>query len=249
MRISLSVALLLYLLTQAVMADSKQETAEELFRRAAKTSDPVAAVKGPYHIQYKLTFHGAPAGPVEGTYSKAWLSRRQWRSEVSIPGFSETEVSDGAWLWIARNPHLFEPEVVGQLLFDLAFASEVQISPIEKISKIREDTHGGARLQCVEIERPGVMPSMGKKSLCFDESLEPLSASPTAGGAPSFLSSRIETAPSSRKKCSSSVGRNSSPRQSSVLWFRRPRQMLACSTTPQIPASSVFATAKSRQAG
>jgi TonB family protein len=170
MRINLSLALLVVLLAQAVMADSKQATAEALFRRATEKSDPVAAVKGPYHIQYKLTFHGAPAGPVDGTYSKAWLSRHQWRSEVSMPGYSETEVSDGASLWIARKPHLFEPEVVGQLLSDLSAASGMQIGPLEKISKIREDTHGGTRLQCVEIERPGVKPSMGEKSLCFDES-------------------------------------------------------------------------------
>jgi len=170
MRISLSLALLIVLLAEAAMADSKEETAEGIFRRATEKSGPVAAAKGPYRIQYKLTFHGAAAGPVEGTLSEAWLSRHQWRREVSMPGFSETEVSDGPSTWIARKPHLFEPPGVEQLLAALEFVAEVRlVGTTEKISKIREDTHGGARLQCIEIERPDVLASMGKKSLCFDE--------------------------------------------------------------------------------
>jgi TonB family protein len=168
MKVGLSFAVLVVLLAQFAAADSKREAAEGLLRRAAETSGPSAVVKGPYRIEYKLTFHG-PSGPIEGTYSSAWISRNRWRREVSVPGFSDTEVSDGASRWIARKPHLSEPHIVGELLADLGFVADGRLSPIEKVSKIREDVHGGARLECIEIARPDELRSLGEKSLCFDE--------------------------------------------------------------------------------
>jgi hypothetical protein len=97
------------------------------------------------------------------------MSRNEWRREVSMPGFSETAVSDGPSTWIQRKPHLFEPQIVTRLQVDLELAANVRLAPNEKISKISEDIHGGARLQCVWIHTPNPLPSMSEKSLCFDE--------------------------------------------------------------------------------
>jgi TonB family protein len=170
MRLPFTLVLSVLLWAQAAIADSKQETAEGLLRHAAEASGPAAAMKGPYRIEYKVIFYGLAAGPVEGTYSLAWISHNRWRKEVSVPGFSGIEVSDGPSRWVERKPHLYEPENVTQLLADLELASDVRLGPIEKISKIRKETQGSIRLQCVQIERSGVMPSMREKSLCFDES-------------------------------------------------------------------------------
>src|ERR1700730_1674074 len=87
-----------------------------------------------------------------------------------MTGYSETEVSDGPSRWVARKPHLFQPQAVTQLLTDLHAVTDAELKPNEKVSKIRENTHGGARLRCIEIQRQNMMPSMSEKSLCFDES-------------------------------------------------------------------------------
>jgi TonB family protein len=165
-----SFALTTILFAQAASADSKQETAQGLLRRAAEVSGPAAAMKGPYRIEYKVTFYGPNTEPVQGTYLRTWISRRQWRTEVSTIGYSGTEVEDGESRWVARKPHFFEPHAVSQLLDDLQPVTDAQINPNEKVSKIREDTHGGARLRCIETQSQNVTPSMSEKALCFDES-------------------------------------------------------------------------------
>src|ERR1700690_2940979 len=104
MKIIVGIALSMILLAQAAASDSKEETAEGLLRRAAETSGPAAVVKGPFHIEYKLTFYGHNTEPVQGTYSHTWIARRQWRTEVSMMGYSETEVEDGQSRWVARKP-------------------------------------------------------------------------------------------------------------------------------------------------
>ena len=169
MRHLLGLALSVLLLAQPASADSKQETAEALLRRAAEASGPAAAMKGPYRIEYKLTFFGRKTEPMQGTYSHTWIARHQWRTEVSMTGYSKTEVDDGQSRWVVSKPHLFEPEVVTQLLGDLQPVTDAQIDPNEEVSKIKEDMHGSARLRCIEI-RPTARPSINEKSLCFDES-------------------------------------------------------------------------------
>jgi hypothetical protein len=165
MKITLPFALSAVLLAQPALADSKQQTADGLFRRAADTSGPMAVVKALY---------GLATGPIEGTYSRAWMSPNQWRREVSVPGFSEIAVSDGPSLGIERKPHLFQPQIVTRLQVDLELAADVRLEPNEKISKISGDTHGSARLQCIRIHKPNGMPSMSEKSLFFDESSDAL---------------------------------------------------------------------------
>jgi TonB family protein len=168
MRISLYSVLFAVLLAQASRGDSKQDAADGLFRRAAETSGPTAVIKGPYRIQYRLTFHGVANRLIEGTYTSAWVSRNEWRREVSMPGFRGIEVSEGPSRWIERKPHLFEPQIVTKLRVNLELAADVRLAPNEKIYKISEDTHGSTRLRCIWIHTPNLL--VGDKSLCFDES-------------------------------------------------------------------------------
>lgn len=169
MRHLLPFALSVLLLAQAAFADSKQETAEALLRHAAEASGPAAAMKGPYRVEYKLTFYGRKTEPAQGTYSHTWIARHQWRTEVSLTDYSKTEVDDGQSRWLVSKPHLFEPEVVTRLLDDLQPVTDSHIDPNEEVSKIKEDTHGSVRLRCIEMH-PTAMPSINEKSLCFDES-------------------------------------------------------------------------------
>jgi TonB family protein len=169
MKVRPSFVLLPLLLMPAAFATSKEQTAAGLLERAAQTSGPTPVVKGSYRIEYRLTFHRTLTGPISGTYSTAWISHDQWRTEVSTPVFSSIEVTDGASRWVARKPHQYEPEDITELISDLMLAADVKLSPNEKVSKIREDNHGGVRLQCIEISRQNVMPSLGEESLCFDE--------------------------------------------------------------------------------
>jgi TonB family protein len=168
MRYLLVFALSVVFLAQAALADSKQETAEALLRRAAEASGPAAAMKGPYRIEYKVIFYGRNTDAMQGTYSHTWIARHQWRNEVSVTGYSETEVEDGQSRWVARKPHQFQPDGVTRLLDDLQPITDAQINPNERVSKIKEDTHGSAHLRCIEM-RPAAVPSMSQKSLCFDE--------------------------------------------------------------------------------
>ncbi len=46
--------------------------------------------------------------------------------------------------WVARKPHLFEPEGVTQLLGDLQPVTDTKINPNEEVSKIKEETYGSA---------------------------------------------------------------------------------------------------------
>jgi TonB family protein len=165
MKIGFAIALSAILVTKLAAVDSKQESAQELFRRASDVGP--AAMKSPYRIQYKLTFHEGGTGPVEGTYSRVWISRHQWRVEMSMPSFSDVEVSDGSSRWVLRKPHFFEPQMVSQLESELLLTGEVTLLPNEKVSKISEASDGATRLKCVEIRRPNGMPT---KSLCFDQS-------------------------------------------------------------------------------
>ena len=170
MKLILSFAPSAILLAPAAPAESKQQIAEALLRRAAEVSGLAAAMKGPYRIDYKLSFYGPGTQPVQGTYSYTWIAHGQWRTQVSMTGYSETEVEDGQSRWLLRKPHLFEPQAVTQLLNDLQGLADTKIGPNEKVSKIREDTHGSAPLRCIEIQAENVTRPLGEKSLCFDES-------------------------------------------------------------------------------
>src|SRR5271157_2141078 len=168
MKFRFSLALSLALLASFAVADSKQQTAEDLFKKAADHSGPLAAIKGPYRIQYKLIFYDSQTGAVEGSYSRIWLSRHQWRREVSMPEFSEVSVSDGPSTWIERKPHLFEPSNVSRFLGSLESSSGPRLNPNDLVSKVKEETKGPARMECVETRNPSAPPPVGDKSFCFD---------------------------------------------------------------------------------
>jgi len=168
MKFHFSLALSLALLASFAVADSKQQIAEDLFKKAADHSGPLTAIKGPYRIQYKLIFYDSQTGAVEGSYSRIWLSRHQWRREVSMPEFSEVSVSDGPSTWIERKPHLFEPSNVSRFLGSLESSSSPRLNPNDLVSKVKEETKGPARMQCVETRNPLAPPPIGDKSFCFD---------------------------------------------------------------------------------
>ncbi len=147
-------------------SNSKQQNAEELFSRANRGT-PDVAIKGPYRVQYKLTIHSATNGPIEGTYVSTRMSRHQWRREISISGYSDVSVADGQTLWIDRKPHLYEPEVIAHLNDSIEHTHEIKLGYHETVSKVKEETRDGIRIQCVEIRRN--RPQSGEKLLCFDE--------------------------------------------------------------------------------
>jgi TonB family protein len=140
-------------------SDLKKQKSDELIGRA-NGSTP-AAIKGPYRVQYKLIVHGAGKEPIEGTYISTWVSKNKWRHEISMPGYSEVSVADGQALWIDRKPHLYQPESMARLNYAIDVTNEPKLGYYEEVSKVKEETHDGTRMQCIEMKHG--------KALCFDE--------------------------------------------------------------------------------
>jgi TonB family protein len=169
MKTKLYLALTLVLLAEAAIADSKQ-AADELLRRAADSASPQAAMKGPYHVEYKLVFHGVPGGPLEGMYSLSWLSKDHWHREIAISDYSETAVSDGPSTWIARKPHLYQPHAVDGLLSDLESLVDLKLPPGQTVTKVKDESKDGLHLSCINAANTHVPVGVAYLTLCFNDS-------------------------------------------------------------------------------
>jgi TonB family protein len=103
---------------------------------------------------------------LDGSYQLLWNGPEQWREEIHFPGYTEVQVGGKGIVWIQRSTD-FYPLRISDLRAALGFGSEgadsnlggtrslmrSNVSPKDKIKKVRERTDHGARETCVEYER------------------------------------------------------------------------------------------------
>jgi TonB family protein len=143
-------------------AESKQQRAEELLKRATQGSSLDPSSGEPYRIQYRFKVTAFAGVDVPGTYLRVWGGSGRWRQEISVPGFSEIVVVNGNKKWILRSTAA-EPNVLFSLGWGLQ--PKLQWEPDEVAHAIRAEKHGAQRFQCIE-RGPK---NGGWRTFCFDD--------------------------------------------------------------------------------
>src|SRR5215469_12629809 len=102
--------------------------------------------------------------PLNGTYRLLWNGPKQWREEITFPGYSELQVGGKGIVWVQRSTD-FVPLRVYQLHMALGFGSmagvdsghygsfvQLGLTPNDKIKKVHPRKERGEKLTCVETE-------------------------------------------------------------------------------------------------
>jgi TonB family protein len=142
---------------------AKQQEAVSKIEQAAERANifelPSFLMKANVQIEYQGKF-------VDGSYQLLWNGPEQWREEIHFPGYTEVQVGGKGTIWIQRNTD-FYPLRISDLRAALGFGSEgadsnlggtrslmrSNVSPKDKIKKVRERKEHGAQETCVEYER------------------------------------------------------------------------------------------------
>lgn len=96
-----------------------QKRAEALIQHARQLSDIHAPNAPAFQLKATFSFNGTDLEPVHGTYTEVWISKSQWRREISAQDWRRIEVAGNSSIWRLDNIDDF-PETASQLpsLFD-----------------------------------------------------------------------------------------------------------------------------------
>ena len=91
---------------QPLNVDDESET-EALIAKAHNLTNLTAADSAPFRFRATLFFYD-PSGdarlpPVKGSYAFTWSTLSKWREDADLLHLKQTEVANGATLWIKRN--------------------------------------------------------------------------------------------------------------------------------------------------
>jgi TonB family protein len=102
--------------------------------------------------------------PLDGSYRLLWNGPKQWRAEVTFPGYEEVQVGGKGVVWVQRSTD-FIPLRINQLHTALGFGSaagvdagryesfvQLGLTPNDKIKKVHSRKEHGKKLTCVETE-------------------------------------------------------------------------------------------------
>lgn len=87
--------------------------------------------------------------PLEGTLMKAVSEPEVWRSEITLPGYSEVVVRNGERSWIRRSTD-FTPLQVRELV--TALQPHLKVSEKEKVEKVTVEVVRTTRAKCVKLK-------------------------------------------------------------------------------------------------
>ena len=116
--------------------------------------------------------------PLDGSLHLLWAGPDQWKEEIRFPGYTEIQVGGKGTVWIQRSTD-FIPLRVFQLHSALGFGSglsgpypgpasfvRLNLTPRDKVKKMRSRKEHGEKLTCIEVQKEGVTNS---SEICTDE--------------------------------------------------------------------------------
>jgi len=169
MNTRLKPVIMVLLLFHLAHAESKQQRAEELLKRATQGSSLDPSWGEPYRIQYRFRVTAFGAVDAPGTYLRIWGGPGRVRQEISVPGFSETIVLNGNRKWTLRNT-VAEPNVLIWLMRGLQ--PNPRWGSGEVAHAIRAEKHGAQSFQCLDWGPK----NGGWRTFCFDDATGALTA-------------------------------------------------------------------------
>jgi TonB family protein len=118
----------------------------------------------PFKLRAKVIISGDKEHSGEGTFEVLWVSQKQSREELQLPGYSQVKIGGDNKYWVQRNiPYGIYRAFQIDSLLDLP--SRARLLPFEKLGKQRKKKEAGASGNCFEIDT-----TQGKvdRTLCFD---------------------------------------------------------------------------------
>jgi len=114
---------------------------------------------------------------MDGSYELLWNGPEQWKEEIHLPGYTETQVGGKGTVWILRSTD-FYPRRIHDLHTALGFGTEgsggslVQssVTAKDKVKKVHRRKEHGEALTCVEYENEVKSPL----GICVNESTNTL---------------------------------------------------------------------------
>lgn len=162
----ISVLIASLLIPKCAIAGEKEDKSLALIQKARALSDIEEQGSPPYQITGEVRFFGFAHGEVTGRYSMIWVSDKQFRSELSAPGFTYAfgRTEDKSWRFRASNPL-----PIRVLQFDRGNAPfrklYENLRPSAKVRLgIHERRQAGRKVQCIDEEIESDM----LRSSCID---------------------------------------------------------------------------------
>jgi protein TonB len=178
----LAVSALAPTLLRSADTPNRQDVINQLQQAVAKTNIfqlPSFAMKGTVQIENR-------GKPVEGTYQLLWNGPDQWKEELILPGYEETQIGGKGTIWVHRSTD-FVPAPIYSVYQALGFGSNVgspgagplvylNLTPNDVIKKQRERKEHGNKLTCFEIENEQKHES--ELELCLNDSTGTIARNP-----------------------------------------------------------------------
>ena len=148
---------------QNASAQDVQKQAEALMEHARQLSDIRAPNAPPFQLKATFSFTGTNLEKVQGTYTEVWISRSQWRREITANDWRRVEVASSTSIWQLDNANDF-PEPAAELpsLLDM-FPSRTQSLEFDAVIDRPETS---PPLQCATTQHDQ---SRRESVFCFDQ--------------------------------------------------------------------------------
>jgi hypothetical protein len=148
---------------QNASAQDVQKQAEALMEHARQLSDIRAPNAPPFQLKATFSFTGTNLEKVQGTYTEVWISRSQWRREITANDWRRVEVASSTNIWQLDNANDF-PEPAAELpsLLDM-FPAKTQSLEFDAVIDRPETS---PPLQCATTQHDQ---SRRESVFCFDK--------------------------------------------------------------------------------
>jgi TonB family protein len=144
MRHYFALVLVVVYATSSVGQD-KQQQANSLISRIATLSDVRAAGSPPFSLKAKVQITASDGRTIEGIYDETWISRDQWRVEITVENEHRIEIVNQDKDYVVNVPATPVVSARIQGLMNLGRLSRVTV----KVSKLKDGEIMGLKATCV----------------------------------------------------------------------------------------------------
>jgi hypothetical protein len=164
-------------------SDQSKRDGEALIEKAEDQSNIFTLPDFEMHAMVQIENRGKV---LEGSYQFLWNGPEQWREDLSIPGYSETQVGMKGAVYLKRTTDVLQLRIqqlhraLGYGIAGTPSSSFVHMDllPVEKIKAVRDRKIKGVKLSCVEIEWEKARSGSGREVCVNSSSGIPVRAEP-----------------------------------------------------------------------